>query len=125
VPAARKSGSGSEKGARYVVGVDLGGTNIVFGAMTVDGARQFAMHAVPTHAELGADGVVGRIVEGIERVIADTRATTGATRDAFAGVGIGSPGPLDRERGTRGKSRHPRFGVTITIPRSRSRGSSG
>ena len=84
---------------RYVVGVDLGGTNIVFGAMTVDGTQQFAMHAVPTQAELGADAVVGRIAEGIERVIAQTRAETGATREQFLGVGIGSPGPLDRARG--------------------------
>lgn len=84
---------------RYIVGVDLGGTNIVLGAMTVDGTQQFAMHAVPTHAELGADAVVGRIVEGVERVIAQTRAETGARRDQFLGVGIGSPGPLDRARG--------------------------
>ncbi|MDH5233937.1 MAG: ROK family protein [Gemmatimonadota bacterium] len=97
--AGRGATDGDPADTRYIVGVDLGGTNIVFGAMTVDGTRQFAMHTVPTHAELGADGVVGRIVEGVERVIAETRATTGAARERFLGVGIGSPGPLDRERG--------------------------
>lgn len=85
--------------AQYIIGVDLGGTNIAFGAMTADGSQQFAMHAVPTHAELGADGVVARINEGIERVIAQTSAATGAPRKSFLGAGIGSPGPLDRERG--------------------------
>jgi glucokinase len=84
---------------RFIVGVDLGGTNLVIGAMTADGSRQFAMHSIPTRADLGADAVVARIAELIERVIAETCAVTGATRSAFLGVGIGSPGPLDRARG--------------------------
>jgi glucokinase len=79
--------------------VDLGGTNIVAGAMTVDGASQFGMHTLPTRADLGADGVVERIVGMVEEAIERTCADTGATREDFLGVGIGSPGPLDRERG--------------------------
>jgi glucokinase len=35
----------------------------------------------------------------IEDVIAQTSAETGAERSDFLGVGIGSPGPLDREKG--------------------------
>jgi glucokinase len=92
-------GDGKEGTSRFIVGVDLGGTNLVIGAMSADGATQHAMHSIPTRAELGADAVVGRIVELIETVIAETRATTGAARKDFLGVGIGSPGPLDRERG--------------------------
>ncbi len=84
---------------RCIIGVDLGGTNLVVGAMTTDGASAFATHTVPTRADLGADGVVARIAEQIERVIADTCAATGRTRRDFLGVGIGSPGPLDRARG--------------------------
>lgn len=84
---------------RYIVGVDLGGTNIVVGALSADGSRQFGMHSIPTHAELGSDAVVQRIVELSERVIAETIAATGSTRKHILGVGIGSPGPLDRERG--------------------------
>lgn len=84
---------------RYIIGVDLGGTNIVVGAMSADGAHEYAMHEIPTRAALGADAVVERIVQLIERVAAETMAATGAARDAFLGVGIGSPGPLDRERG--------------------------
>lgn len=84
---------------RYIIGVDLGGTNIVVGAMSADGAHEYAMHEIPTRASLGADAVVERIAQLIERVAAETMAATGATRDAFLGVGIGSPGPLDRERG--------------------------
>lgn len=84
---------------RYIVGVDLGGTNIVVGALSADGCRQIAMHTQPTLAERGAVGVVDRIHTLIERVIAETIDAEGVTRDAFLGIGIGSPGPLDRERG--------------------------
>ena len=45
--------------SRYIVGVDLGGTNIVVGAMPVDGSREYALRSEPTHAQLGAEGVVG------------------------------------------------------------------
>lgn len=84
---------------RYILGVDLGGTNIVVGAMSADGKRKFGMHEIPTRAAMGADAVVERIVQMIERVAAETMAATGASRDALLGVGIGSPGPLDREQG--------------------------
>ena len=84
---------------RYILGVDLGGTNIVVGAMRADGSTQHAMHSVPTRADLGADAVVARIAEALERSIAETFAETGATRADFLGVGIGSPGPLDRKTG--------------------------
>ncbi len=85
--------------SRYIVGVDLGGTNIVVGVMTADGSEQHAMQSIPTRADQGADAVVERIVQLCERVIAETQAATGATRAQFIGIGIGSPGPLDRERG--------------------------
>jgi glucokinase len=84
---------------RYIVGVDLGGTNIVAGAMPVDGSREIAMQTRPTLAEGGAGSVVERIAQMIEKVMADTIAETGADRSDFLGVGIGSPGPLDRENG--------------------------
>ena len=84
---------------RYIVGVDLGGTNIVVGAMAEDGGSQHALRTQPTHAHLGADAVVDRIIDMIGSVITDTMAETGASRDRFLGVGIGAPGALDRERG--------------------------
>jgi glucokinase len=84
---------------QFIVGVDLGGTNIAAGAMPTDGTREIAMRMIPTHAEGGAGAVVDRIANLIEEVIAQTRAETGAARSDFLGVGIGSPGPLDRARG--------------------------
>lgn len=83
----------------FVLGVDLGGTNIVVGAMCADGSAMHAVRSEPTRAEDGADGVTTRIVRLIEDCIAETMSTTGATRASFAGVGIGAPGPLDRDTG--------------------------
>jgi len=84
---------------RYIVGIDLGGTNIVAGCMPEDGSREIAMRSQPTRAELGPDTVTERIVEMIEDVIKTTCEETGAQREDFLGVGMGAPGPLDRERG--------------------------
>ena len=84
---------------QFIVGIDLGGTNIAAGAMPTDGTREIAMRMSPTYAEEGSAAVVERIVKMVEDVIAQTRAETGADRSDFLGVGIGSPGPLDRARG--------------------------
>ncbi|HEY3112616.1 MAG TPA: ROK family protein [Gemmatimonadaceae bacterium] len=84
---------------RYIVGVDLGGTNIVAGAMPVDGSREIAMHTTPTLANTGAEAVADRIAGMIEQVIAQTISETGANRSDFIGVGIGAPGPLNRAKG--------------------------
>lgn len=87
------------KREQFIIGVDLGGTNVVVGAMPVDGSREIGMRTLPTRADMGAAGVADRIAAMIENVILDVRRQTGAERDDILGVGIGSPGPLDRERG--------------------------
>src|SRR5215831_16711393 len=91
--------SSATKKQQYIIGVDLGGTNIVVGAMSADGKQHYAMRSIPTSAESGAEAVADRIVGLIEDVINATMAETGASRDDFIGVGIGAPGPLDREKG--------------------------
>ena len=89
----------TKKRHEYIIGVDLGGTNIVVGAMSADGKHHYAMRSIPTSAELGAEGVADRIVGLIEGVILDTIAQTKAQRRDVIGVGIGAPGPLDRDKG--------------------------
>jgi len=84
---------------RYIIGVDLGGTNIVCGAMPEDGSREIAMRTEPTQSTQGAEAVVDRIARMIRSVVDDTMAETGARRSDFLGIGIGSPGPLDRAAG--------------------------
>jgi glucokinase len=89
----------TRKKQRYILGIDLGGTNIVAGAMPEDGSLEIAMRSQPTHAELGADVVASRIIQIIGDVMTATMEETGARREDFIGVGIGAPGPLDREKG--------------------------
>jgi glucokinase len=89
----------SHERAQYIIGVDLGGTNIVAGAMTLDGSQHLNTRSIPTNASLGDEGVADRMVTLVEGVILDTMRQTGVQRSDFVGVGVGAPGPLDRERG--------------------------
>jgi len=93
---------GSGDGRRWIVGVDLGGTNIVVGVLPVDGGNGhvLGLRTVPTDAQRGAKFVVDRIVGLIHEAMDEVIAGHGGTRADFAGVGIGSPGPLDRKTGT-------------------------
>jgi glucokinase len=84
---------------QYIIGVDLGGTNIVAGALTLDGTKHLAMRAIPTNSSAGDEAVAERIVALVEGVFLDAISETGATRQDFVGIGVGAPGPLDRERG--------------------------
>src|SRR5256714_15270101 len=84
---------------KYIVGVALGGTNVVAGAMPADGSREIAMHTIPTLADGGAHSVTDRIAALIDQVVTQTIVETGAKRSDFIGVGIGSPGPLNRAKG--------------------------
>ena len=79
------------------MGVDIGGTNLVVGAVVTDGSRVVGLRTEATGAAHGADSVIDRIVTMTRAAMVDTRrADPGAVID---GVGIGSPGPLDRTTG--------------------------
>lgn len=81
----------------YCVGIDLGGTNIVAGAVACDGSRLEGMHAVPTRPAEGADRVIARMADAARTAMAAARRADPAA--AFAGAGIGAPGPLDTTSG--------------------------
>ena len=84
---------------RYVVGVDIGGTNIVVGTVAEDGSAVHGVRSEPTRSEEGPQAVVGRIAREVQSSIAEAKRVAGVGREMIAGVGIGSPGPLDREKG--------------------------
>jgi len=78
---------------RYIVGIDIGGTNVVAGTVAEDGSEMLGLVSEPTISEQGADAVLGRIVKL-------ARASMAAARGKeIAGVGIGSPGPLNTTTG--------------------------
>jgi glucokinase len=88
---------------KWIVGVDLGGTNIVVGVLPLDGGGGEVLALRER-----VDGCAARReVRGGPDHRPDPggrwtrcRRRHGGTRDDFAGVGIGSPGPLDRATGT-------------------------
>jgi glucokinase len=82
---------------RYVLGIDIGGTNLVVGAVRVDGAHVAGLRSEPTDAARGPDDVIARIVALARATLADTHRTDPAAD--VAGAGIGAPGPLDTATG--------------------------
>ena len=85
---------------RYIVGVDLGGTSINVGVVPFDGGPVLGMRSAPTHADRGAKFVVDRMVAMIREAIRDAGREAGVAEERVVGVGLGSPGPLDRSTGT-------------------------
>jgi len=65
---ATKKRQQTKQNRQYIIGVDLGGTNIVVGAMSADGKQHLAMRSIPTSTEAGAEGVADRIVGLIEGI---------------------------------------------------------
>ncbi|MFO7171047.1 MAG: ROK family protein, partial [Chloroflexota bacterium] len=84
---------------RYIVGVDLGGTNLR-AALADEQGTIYQVVRVPTAGDEGPEAVMDKIVACIGQVRA------AMPRDGqLLGVGIGSPGPLD-----------PFDGVVFTMP---------
>jgi glucokinase len=82
---------------RYIVGIDLGGTNIVAGCVAEDGSEILGIRNVPTGAEEGPDAVVRRIVTAAQDSITETRVKVPGAK--VIGAGVGAPGPLDTKSG--------------------------
>jgi glucokinase len=82
---------------RCVIGIDIGGTNLVVGTLAEDGSVMYALESEPTHAESGADDVISRLLR-LTRQVMD-RTLAGYPGATFLGVGVGAPGPLDTKSG--------------------------
>jgi glucokinase len=85
---------------RYIVGVDLGGTSINVGVVPFDGGTVLGMRSLPTEPQRGPKAVVDRMVGMIQDAVRDSRHEANLPEEAFIGIGLGSPGPLDRRTGT-------------------------
>ncbi|SHE44614.1 glucokinase [Marinitoga hydrogenitolerans DSM 16785] len=75
----------------YLIGVDLGGTEIKTGLVSKDKGIINKV-AIPTEANLGAQKVAENIIKTIE-IVAENN------MDKIEGIGIGSPGSIDRDHG--------------------------
>ncbi|MFL5447195.1 MAG: ROK family protein [Gemmatimonadales bacterium] len=82
---------------RFVLGIDIGGTNLVVGSVAEDGSALHALDSEPTHAEAGQSDVLDRLITLAQRTIERTRQEVSGAD--IIGVGVGAPGPLDTKRG--------------------------
>lgn len=78
---------------QWVIGIDVGGTNCVVGAVATDGSRVVGDHSQPTLPARGADAVIADLVTMARRVTDHVRAADPTAE--IIGVGVGAPGPLD------------------------------
>ena len=83
---------------RFVLGIDIGGTNLVVGAWPRTAARSTRCGTEPTHAEAGAERRGGP--DGRRWPSAPSPRPGEEMPDAeIVGVGVGAPGPLDTKSG--------------------------
>ncbi len=80
---------------KKLLGIDLGGTTIKFGILTLEGEVQ-EKWAIDTNTLEDGKHIVPDIVESIKHRLN----LYGLTKDDFAGIGMGSPGAVDRENKT-------------------------
>jgi glucokinase len=82
---------------RHIIGIDLGGTNIIAGCVAEDGSAIHGIRSIATGAEHGADVVVARIIATAKESLEEARRAVPGLKPV--GVGIGAPGPLDTRAG--------------------------
>ncbi len=85
--------AGSDE-ASPVVGVDLGGTKVLAGVVSSD-HRILSRAKRPTPAQEGGEAILRAIAEAVTEALTIARLKAAD----IVGVGVGSPGPLDAERG--------------------------
>ncbi|MDK6898412.1 ROK family glucokinase [Streptococcus agalactiae] len=77
--------------SKKLLGIDLGGTTIKFGILTLEGEVQ-EKWAIDTNTLENGRHIVSDIVESLKHRLS----LYGLTKDDFLGIGMGSPGAVDR-----------------------------
>ncbi|SDC93627.1 ROK family protein [Halanaerobium congolense] len=78
----------------YYLGLDLGGTKILTGLADTQG-NIITRSRKETEANLGEDKIIANMIETIETVVEKA----GVKKEEVKTLGIGSPGPLDAQKG--------------------------
>ncbi len=84
--------------AKWIAGVDIGGTTLSVGMVPAAGGRPRALRTGDTPEGRGGEEVVARVC-GMIRAAVDELARAEGPDAAVAGVGVAAPGSLDRARG--------------------------
>lgn len=82
---------------RWIAGADIGGTNLVVGLVPFGGGRPVGVRTEPARPREGPTAVARRIARIVRELVGEAG---GRFPEDVAGVGAGSPGPLDLDSGT-------------------------
>lgn len=77
---------------RYVAGIDLGGTNCKIGVLNEEGVI-LKSKSIKTLSEKGMENCLTRIWETVEKLCKEI----GIPSDKIEGIGIGIPGPVEKQ----------------------------
>lgn len=83
----------------WILGVDIGGTNLVVAAVPYAGGPVGAIRSMETRPERGPDAAVADVARMAGEVLEEVAAETAGGVADLVGVGIGCPGPLDLGEG--------------------------
>lgn len=83
--------------SNYIIGVDLGGTNIVSLLMSRDG-KILARDTRKTLAKEGKERTISQMVASVREILREGEISK-VFSESILGVGIGSPGPLNTKEG--------------------------
>jgi len=78
----------------YIVGIDIGGTNIKAGILYKDG-KIILKNSIKTEGDRGADYVLEKITDLIFEMIREA----GISKEEVIGIGVGIPGPTNTDTG--------------------------
>ncbi|MDD7757969.1 MAG: ROK family glucokinase [Aerococcus suis] len=80
---------------KYVMGIDVGGTSVKLAALTTSG-NILSQWSIPTRSEDNGSQIVPDIIASLDQFLAERDLAI----DNFLGVGIGTPGAINRDAGT-------------------------
>lgn len=76
--------------AKYVFGVDIGGTTVKMGFLNLDG-EIIEKWEIPTRKENGGENILPDVAKAIENKLKEK----GIDKSEVSGIGVGVPGPVD------------------------------
>lgn len=84
---------------RWIVGIDIGGTNLVAGVVPAEGGAPRALRTQRTLSSRGPEAVVTDVVRMARTAVRETLEECGGRPEDVIGMGVGCPGPVDRKNG--------------------------
>ena len=80
---------------KYSVGIDLGGTKILFGLVERESGKVVDFVKKKTKKEKGSENIVRKMLDGINRLLEQTQVDLSEIQS----IGVGSAGQIDRKNG--------------------------